>query len=206
MEQRLLNARTLTVTFEASPGKDPVQGTFLLGEGQKASVSWGTGGNLFFRMVSDGQDVVGSLPLYDEEPKPAPKNLRDALLIRFSRVGVMTLFPHRPDPAKDPKAIPIDGKTHLVLSEFVLAGTEIVDNRSTVKLRYRVYAEGTPAGYQMTLWIDLKTDLPVKRHYIATQKWSPDGISLSRDEGEEVYRSLILDSKIEDKEFSLKRR
>ena len=50
------------------------------------------------------------------------------------------------------------------------------------------------------------TDLPVKRHYIATQKWSPDGISLSRDEGEEVYRSLILDSKIEDKEFSLKRR
>jgi hypothetical protein len=117
-----------------------------------------------------------------------PGNLNRAILTWLARLGLLAT--QGPVPVTDEKDL-------FTVSSFKLGNREKIGERETQRLEYQLSIKGQDAPFSFTLWLDLKTGLPVKR---TAGTEAPPGTFVT-----ETYLKLKLDEKVDPKKFELPR-
>jgi outer membrane lipoprotein-sorting protein len=188
MEETLLKAKTLDVSFHDGDGEGKVEerskGTLVAMTGNKVRLQ------MFGQMVlvSDGTRMLRAVP--DEGPKDTPKDLDFEVRTWLARSGVLQAQIQRAGVA------PVAAKDRFRVSDFKLGIKEKIGERETQRLDYQLTIKGEDAPFSVTVWIDLKTKLPVKRQCTFKEKGETGQSS-------EIYEKLTVDEKVDDKVFNL---
>jgi hypothetical protein len=197
MEAKLDQARALDLSFEITYGEaalrngQRLKGTLAAMSGNKLrlQVRGGKTNETVHLRLSDGTQAILMVEGDEGKPKPdkTPKNLTANFLTVVERSGVlMALLP--PVLAK----VDDDHKAMFPVSGFKLGDKEKVGERETQRIDYVLGVKGQKTTYPVTVWIDLKTGLPVKRLV------SDGGLPWFT----ETYE-LTLDGKLDPKVFEL---
>lgn len=153
----------------------------------------GVGPDANLTLISNGEKMTA---LHDKSVKQqtTPKWLNDAYRATLTRSGlaVPLLYVHRV--GEEPKEFKVDDE--FKVSDFQLGKKEMVGDREVQAIKYNLRVKEFPEPLATTVWIDTKTNLPLKRA-IMTQK-GDDKISIT-----ETYTKLNLDVKIDPKMFEL---
>jgi outer membrane lipoprotein-sorting protein len=203
MEKKVLAAKVFSVVGEmqvdGSKGdKSQVEVSVLLGQGNKARVKATThvgADKHVLRMVSNGAKMRLRLAS-DGQPReqPTPRQLHETLALTFTRLGLDAgLSPFRPQP---PGAADQAPENLLRLADFKTGAAEKVEDRAARVIRYRVSGPGVPGPARITLWLDARTNLPLKRR-----------IYFEKTKGRitETYKQFLTDPKVDPKYFELPR-
>jgi outer membrane lipoprotein-sorting protein len=204
VEEKLAKAKSLHLEFEAvleaSDGKSgKIKGTLDSQEGGKARLEM-TGEvadkKLTMLMVSDGKKMSTTGLGPASEPKDTPKKLDEIFRAIVARSGVLLpLFvAESVRDGEKPKEPDIDEM--FKVSDVKLGKKEKVAGREAQAVEYKLTMKGTKAPLAATVWLDPKTDLPLKR----VLKGMQDGETMTITE---TYTDLTLDKKIEAKMFEL---
>jgi outer membrane lipoprotein-sorting protein len=203
MEQQVLQCKSLQVQLEvtAVSGTDTVasmKGRLAVSTGNKVRLEVdGRLSGMPYKMVtvSDGrkQRTAGSGgAAQDRETK---KELGELVLGSLTRAGIFvslfTDFRADPDPNNNSgleKAFPI--------SDIKLATEEVIAGSEAQAIEYKITPKGATEAIAATVWVDVKTNLPIKR-VIALSK-GKDTITIT-----ESYTKTVVDEKIDEKEFEL---
>jgi outer membrane lipoprotein-sorting protein len=202
VEKKVLAAKSFEVTFEYSLENRKAKGSLLLTRDGKARIKargdFGEGGpNSTFEAVSDGKQLVtkqGPSAGGKKMVGKAPKNLHTVVGTTLSRGGVwfgLLMLPHLQVEGKE---IAVE-ELRVQVSDFRSGGAEKVGGRDVKVVRYR-FGEGDrgPDDAEVTLWIDAKTLLPLKRTVVTKR----DVVRLT-----ETYSAFKLDPTIDAKAFEL---
>lgn len=200
MEEKVARAKTLNIDFEtvmegggllARDKKEKVvtRGTFhLAGRSFHFASTQGKGHG---ELISDGSkmkehDTAHGLALAGDTPRDAEKLLKEAI-VQFGVLPAIDVFAHGPD-----NLTVRQGRRELkvVYSDFRFGKREKVGGKDAQVIEYKVAAFGSSAP--MTLWLDVRTGLPLKRSFPFM------GGPLT-----ETYSTFVLDGKIDDKLFEL---
>jgi len=198
LEQQVRAAKGLKVVFEVDGefGKETAKtkGYLLVAEGNKGRLEIHTteGGKTHMeQMIADGKNsalledgkIVG-------EKKPVDPASTEAALSISIRGGVLAVLQVGPDPKNK-----FDVDKVLPASDFKLGAKEKVGEREGQVLTYKL---SPPMGdpMQITLWIDTKTQLPLKRTTLGKVK----DVKLS---AVEVYTEFVLNPTFDAKIFEL---
>ena len=198
VEQQVRAANSLKVVFDidGQVGKDTVkqQGTLLVAEGNKGRLELKTtvGGKIVTeQMVADGKEsafldagkIVG-------ERKPVNAGSTETALAVTIRAGVLAALQVGPDPKNK-----FDVDKVLAASDFKLGAKEMVGSREAQVVTYTLKS---PTGdmLQTTLWIDSKTELPLKR----TTRGKVKDVKTT---AVEVYSEFALNPTLDPKIFEL---
>ena len=195
MTRTLLEARSLRVTSQVRMSATPKKLDWLfLRQGNRVRIESGAPAIsvLHWVMLSDGSTIYEpqSAPWF----RPAPAELGARWVHWFVRFGARPMF-------NPPQCLPENAK--LETSEFRLGEITKVGKVTTQELRFKLGWTGTKDGFNVKVWIDRKTHLPVKRHVSATFKVM---LPLSREiiqEWEEVYTRIELEAKIDPARFKV---
>jgi len=211
MEEVLVKAKTLSVSFDGTfegtirgrlngalvcstgnKSREEIEGDLAFGRGAKKPVA--------IRMISDGTKMATTTGLgvnpYDQT-LDVPKHLAAAHRLFLARAGVICptylLAEHvRPGEAPPDRA----PEEYVRVGEFRLGGVEKVGGREARVVRHTLTSRTFKEPLAVTLWIDAKTDLPVKR-IVAFEQAGLTGTLT------ETYSDLTLDQKVDDKQFDL---
>jgi hypothetical protein len=211
MEQRLADAKslecsfTITVQHPEAAGEPrevrSLEGSLLLAEGSRARLEMNErkeGRPLFHLMASDGRrflwgDMNNPPRLVDEKPNAT---LNADFLTMLARSGLyMSTMPLPPVPAAARDRFPV--------SDFRLGRTEQVGGREAQRLEYRLFVKGQkdPEGkdlpFQVSIWLDRKTSLPLRRMVRMRVQGTTEVVIL------ETYGKLVPDSGPDAKRFQL---
>jgi outer membrane lipoprotein-sorting protein len=168
METKLHAAKTISLSFDSQVVSDSLpikgsklKGTVVIADGKKARVEMSgstAGGKTFHGLqISDGAQLVQD----NGQPRPAPKLYTSNLLTVVARSGFfITIMPLPPEPFTNPD---IDLKEGFSVSGFTLGNKEKVGELETRQVDYVLSVKGNAGQFPATVWIDLKTGLPVKR-------------------------------------------
>jgi outer membrane lipoprotein-sorting protein len=190
MEEALLKAKTLDLSFHITDGagkvKEKSRGTLVAMSGNKVRLE------MFGQkvLVSNGTRMIRAVP--DEGPLDTPKDLDAEVRTWVARPGV---FQAQIQWAAN---VPVAAKERFRVSGFKLGNKEKVGERDTQRVDYQLTVKGEDAAIPVTVWIDLKTKLPVKRQYEFTEK----GETVRSFE---IYSRLTTDEKVDPKVFELPR-
>jgi outer membrane lipoprotein-sorting protein len=202
MEKKALAAKSFEVAFEYSLGNRKTKGSLLLTRDGKVRVNirgdFGEGGpNSTFEAVSDGKRVVtkqGPSAGGKKVVGKAPKNFHAVFGTTLSRGGVWFSLLVLPHLQAEGKEIALD-RLRIQVSDFKSGGAEKVGGRDAKVIRYRFGEGGMDSDdAEVTLWIDAKTLLPLKRAMVTKR----DVVHLT-----ETYRDFKLDPKVDAKAFEL---
>jgi len=197
MEANLEKAKTLDLSFETIYGEaalrngQRLKGTLVATNENKLrlEVKGGKANNTVHLRISDGARTL--LKVEGDDPKPVrgktPKKLTTNYLNALARSGVLPIL------------LPLgyaneggDYKKFAPVSAFKLGIQEKVGDRQTQRVDYVLGVEKQKNTYPVTVWIDLKTHLPVKRLVMdAAFPWYT-----------ETYQ-MTLDGKLDPKVFEL---
>jgi outer membrane lipoprotein-sorting protein len=202
MEQQVLKCKTLQTELEVTAGSEKesfieMKGRMLVAPGNKIRME--LEGELRKEkdkmvMVSDGKKMI-----MDSTKRPGqgkeqdtPKHMTEASLASYSRSGiVVALFMSRTSSGDEkPEAFDIDKE--MAISDFKLGKKE----GGTQAIEYKLATRGGKEPLAITVWVDTKTNLPVKRVAMAME--GKMTITMT-----EKYAKTELDGKIDDKEFTL---
>jgi outer membrane lipoprotein-sorting protein len=217
MEDRLADAKTLQCMLEiksegsGEPGfpvrKMEFVGSLALGEGnyvrleltKTSAEAADLPGVPFWLHISDGRRE-----LHQDSGMPKPQitdhvagNLHADLVTLLARSGFY--LPTLPLPPVEAA----DMKDRFPVSEFKLGPKEKVGEIVTQRLDYRFDVKGqkqpngTDASFRASVWLDANTNLPVKRA-ITWKLVGVEVISIT-----EHYKNLVVDERIDPKEFEL---
>ena len=209
MEKSVRAAKTLQLRFEASiTGADAkkwnVKGTLILGAGDKLRVE--SEGKLFgeeskFTFVSDGTDMksfgytkAAGQPKQDKtETEKPPKGAGIFLRESLPRDGFFWCFLNMNRRGELPANL-------FKLSDFKLAGKEKIGERNTQVIQFTTTVkekgkDKDPNVLSMKLWIDAKTNLPVR---LAMTGGGSDITDIT-----ETYSEFTIDGKVDAKSFEL---
>jgi outer membrane lipoprotein-sorting protein len=199
MEQQVLKCKTFEAQIEfaitGAPADKEVKSRLLVARGNKMRYEidmTAAGRPHKATIVSDGERMrtIGAVPRQNDQ---APKQLTEIALSSVTRGGVwMTLHAvlENQDPAKEYKDFdPVKG---FAVSDFKLGPKEMVAGREAQILEYNAKIAGEL--FPVTVWIDSRTNLPLKR----VLKGGPDLIIVT-----ESYTKVALDEKADDKEFEI---
>ena len=125
-----------------------------------------------------------------EEPHDTPKDLDLEIRTWVARPGLFLPQAPLPDVAV------ADAKDRYRVSGFKLGNKEKVGERETQRLDYQLSVKGQDLPFSVTVWIDLKSGLPVKR--LVTSGAGKEKFAVS-----ETYGKLTLDEKVDPKKFDL---
>lgn len=196
MEEKLLKAKALKAAVEADfkgEGKEgKLKATARLAEGNKARLELNMdfgGKDISMTLVSDGASAQMAM-LGKSKEVPVPKNLDRLLRMAAARAGLFGVTTMAFRPKKDGD---LDPDKLLRISDFKAEAGEKVNGRDTKVVKYKLDIEGEPKSAQVTLWIDAKTLLPVKRTI------RPEGEGMVT----ENYTEMAVDAKIDPKTFEL---
>jgi outer membrane lipoprotein-sorting protein len=200
MEAKLSKAKTVSLSFtsnaesEAEPFKGwKLKGTVAVMAGNKGRLEMNggkPGGEPFKALsISSGTQTVQDRG----KPQPAPKVYTSNLLTIVARSGfsLMTM-PLPPEPFANPN---FDLKEGFSASDFKLGKKEKIGERQTQRVDYVLSVKGNAGKLSASVWIDLKTGVPVKRRVgeEANKVWIT-----------ETYE-ITLDGKVDTKKFELLR-
>jgi outer membrane lipoprotein-sorting protein len=188
MEAKVIKAKTVECAFDAKVEADKtgtIKGTLLLGEGKKCRMEMGIefgGMKEKFTMISDGTKMKAVI---DGKPTPAEdanlgyvKEMRAAVVHGVAFTSWSTGLP-----------VPV----YFRASDFKLGKKEMVDKQEAQVVQYTLthplLRPKQEAKYDVTVWIDTKTQLPLKRVFNGTMT--------------ETYTKLEVDGKIDAKQFEL---
>jgi hypothetical protein len=166
MEKKIQAAKAFRVAFtieikedgKERPGR--FKGSLLLtndNKGRMAIRELG-GRSRKWELVSDGKQVKSEGP-----PSATPKNFHNLASIFVSRLGVFPTFPGIPFVvAEADKVGKVEG-SKLHAWGFETGAAEKIDGRDAKVVRFKVGEKGDRDAGAVTLWIDSKTLLPLKR-------------------------------------------
>jgi len=194
MEEKLLKAKTLQCMVEGvvEPIKLKLSGELWLDEGNRARMELEGKTEEVNRsavIISDGRTVRKA---QDENARSIVASERYGTHVRtcFARFGFLGMT----DQWDDTVADPLETRR---LSGFRLGAKEKVGEREAQAVEYRI--GGEPA--EVTLWIDLKSHLPLKRTVTqAPQRFGKMGeVTVIR----EMYADVKLDERVDPAKFEL---
>lgn len=170
MEAKLEAAKTLSLSFDSKFETDspPFNGWTLKGTAVvmkkefRAEISGGKPGKKAFEAltVSDGIQVV-EIQGPNRKTRPASKVGVSNLLTVLARPGfIMMITPLPPEPFANAD---FDLKDGFSVSGFKLGPKERIGERETQRVDYTLSVKGNTGGFQVLVWIDSKTGLPLKR-------------------------------------------
>jgi outer membrane lipoprotein-sorting protein len=215
MEDRLASVKTLdsslVIIAQISEGTQTKQfdlvGSLTVADGDRVHIELkkktadadDLPGVPFQRMISDGKRML----VQDSGmPKPMihdklPENFKTEILTELARSGFF--LPTLPLPPVEAT----DNKDRFPVSEFKLGPKEKIGDRETQRLDYRFDVKGQkePSGedapLRASVWIDLKTTLPLKR--VITWKFmGAQAMAVT-----ENYEKLVTDEKPDTAKFEI---
>jgi outer membrane lipoprotein-sorting protein len=200
MEAKLETAKTLSLSFDGKFETDslPFKGWTLKGtvavkdKQSRAEISGGKPGNEPFKAltVSDGTQVV-EIQESNRKTRPASKVSIPNLLTLVERPGFMLMItPLPPEPFANSD---FDLKDGFTVSGFKLGPKEQIGARETQRVDYTLSVKGNSGTFPVSVWIDSKTSLPVKRQM---------GTDAENVWYSETY-DVTLDGKVDPKTFEL---
>ena len=192
MEAKILEAKTIQVKVKGTldDGKIEVTADVLAGEANRGriDVEMKAGGSTrSFGSISDGKSMQTTAA---EGMKMAPAETPEkfGVLIRktLANFGGLTA-----SEAFSPGQAKADPATVYKVSDFVLGPKGKVGEIEAQMVQYKV-ATKYETGITMMVWIDPKTNLPLKRSIVTRTK-----------SGEETYPEVKIDEKIDPAKFEL---
>ena len=96
-----------------------------------------------------------------------------------------------------PAPVVADSKERFHLSDFRLGNKEIVGTQETQRIECQLSVKGQDLPLSVTIWLDQKTELPVRRLVICR---TPGGGMFKFTES---YSKLRLDEKVDTRQFEL---
>ncbi len=147
--------------------------------------------------VSDGKKMYASVTGRKPKNRDADKQWTDRVLASTARAGfILDVFLIDILTTDDEKPKPFDAEEEFAVSGFKLGKKETVNGVETQAVVYAVKFPVDDKPAAATVWIDTKTNLPVKR--VIVMKLGNAVITST-----ETYAKSIVDGKIDDKEFAL---
>ena len=202
LESALSKAKTLSFTFEAAIDPGPgakFSGSVAAAGGNKAHLelsgeSQGKPGKMV--MVSDGTKMRITNTGQNPQSQDTPKKLDDMIRAMVARSGVLLpIFMVEPvQDGQKPKEFNVDEQ--LKVSDFKLGTKAKVGDREAQVLEYKLTARLAKEPFAVTVWLDPKTNLPLKR----TITGDPGGQKMTISE---TYDKVALDEKIDEKKFEV---
>jgi outer membrane lipoprotein-sorting protein len=203
MEQTILKCKTFKTDLEITlgPGKDNLmKGRLLIGQGNKVRLELegsvkGKAGKI--TMVSDGTKMRTIGDTGSGKDQDAPKQLREIFLASVTRTGLivpMFLVLEVVQPGQQPP--PFDLDKDYAVSDIRLGKKETVSGKEAQAIDFKVTVKTMKQPLPVTVWIDVKTNLPLKR--VVTVQEGKEMITIT-----EQYANAAIDGKIDDKEFVL---
>ncbi len=199
MEKKINSAKTIEFRFEGKTefkDKDnngEFKYTLLLGEGNKCYLE----GSMKVVLTYKGAAICDGKKLVITEGKAArvadaPKDLNVNLRFEIARLGLimgsdLALYDLRYFQPKSP---------NYKAKFFRLGEKEKIGGKEAQEIRYTVATSGV-SEISVNLWLDAKTNLPLKRVSATSDVGVFSGKTIT-----EMY-DLILDGKIDDKKFEL---
>ncbi len=211
MEAKVAKAKTLECDFDIK-GEETnysAKGKLLLADGNKMRLEMTSeeGGTVNDLVVVDGAKVFKS---HNKMGKPGPKSIDDVskddnldaqgrAAISHSGWTGWWYFTIAQRPGK-PEGKPFKSADDFFgIADFKLGNKEMVGQREAQVVQYTMTAktgDANQAVFQVSVWIDVQTQLPLKRVLRSKDK---DG----RRTVTETYTKLVLNEKIDPKQFEL---
>jgi outer membrane lipoprotein-sorting protein len=203
MEQELATAKAVECVFElkseAGEGVD-FKGRLLLVEGNKLRLEMENpkqGARTKMVVVSDGTKLMAAAGGARKELPELPKSLNQEIVKVLAHAGGRMLGRGViiPEPSEDREAKGKRFADRLQPSGFKLGKKEKLDGREAQVVEYELRVEGEADSATIAVWIDTKTNLPLKR-------------TLSDKKGgkliyTETYTQLSVGGQLDKKEFEL---
>jgi len=150
----------------------------------------GTDGGTPMLLVSDGTTQVTKAGDRRQPDQPTPPTLVADILGSISHTGFMPAFSRSrrstSDAASQPKLIDM-----IAVGQFQLGKREKINQRDTQAVTYQITSEQRHFNFETTVWIDVKTKLPVKRE-----------IRMKQFSAVETYTQLRLNTKLDEGLFT----
>jgi outer membrane lipoprotein-sorting protein len=203
MEAKMVKAKTIDCTFDVKVEAEKtgtMKGTLLLGEGNKVRMEMaGEFGGMKGKitMISDGTKMKAIGEGAPARPaEDTPKWMSEAMRALLARAGVALPFMmHSPRPPEKEKEFKVDD--HFTVSDFKLGKKEMVDKQEAQVVQYTLMLKmPKEEKVDASVWIDTKTQLPLKRVFTATMDGKKFTIT-------ETYTKMDVDGKIDPKQFEL---
>jgi outer membrane lipoprotein-sorting protein len=202
MEEKILSAKHFQVSGEMNVAggkrdKSRFNVSILLGQGNRArlaTVAEVDGEKRNLLMTSDGTRMRLS-GTADKQPseRPTPKYLHRGLALTLARLGLTAgLRPFRLRPSAKPDDPEPDRQ--ITLSDFKMGPAEKVEEREARVIRYKASGPAAPGPVEVTLWLDARTGLPLKR-VLSLEKF--------KARITETYREFHLNPKVNPRVFEL---
>jgi outer membrane lipoprotein-sorting protein len=201
MEKKIASATTLACDFECKIEGGPdleksYKGSLALAEGNKFHMEVSSKGNdqPFKRVVtSDGTKVQRIDDGKVKAKEATPKQLGDVIRGTITRVGVLGwAIPNYPIVNE------FNINDLFMVSDFKLGKKEKIGEREAQEIQYALTLKGEIVSLPVSVWLDTKTNLPLKRVLSFTK--DTDKVTLT-----ETCPKLTLDPKIDAKKFELSR-
>ncbi len=198
MEKKIQAAKAFRIAFtveikdDAKERADRFKGSLLLTNGNKARmiISEVRGQTRKWELVSDGKQVRS-----EGATSATPKNFHGLASILVSRLGVFPTFPVIPFAiAQADKVGKFEG-SKLDAWGFKAGAAEKIGGRDAKVVRFKVGEKGDRDAAAVTVWIDSKTLLPLKRVVVANPR--------SAQIVTEIYKQFTLDLKVGARTFEL---
>jgi hypothetical protein len=131
-------------------------------------------------------------PAQDQDTK---KGFGKLALESMSRFGVMPgwFLIRAEDPGERDE---FDTNKVFPISDLKLGKKEPVSGVECLAIEYQISPKGAKEPIPVTVWVDVKMNLPVKR--VVAWKEGKDTITIT-----ETYTKAVVDGKLDDKEFEL---
>jgi outer membrane lipoprotein-sorting protein len=203
MEQAILKCKTFKtdVQIAVGPGKDNIlKGRLLVASGNKMRLELagslkGKAGKM--ALVSNGTTMRMTDNSRTGKDQNPPKELTARVLGSASRAGVfvpMFLAVEVAESGKKPEPFNLDKQ--MAILDMKAGKKESVSGKEAKTLQYKLATKGAKEPLAVTVWIDAKTNLPLKR--VIKVKMGEDAITVT-----ETYTKTALDEKIDNKKFEL---
>jgi len=204
MEQQILKAKTLQSELDIVAKGD--KETFMAVKGRIAIAQ---GGKIRLElegevqkdkdkmtMVSDGKQMVMDSSKRPGKSQDAQKQMTEITLAAMARSGIVPVLFFASDRSDEKEDKTFDIDKMFKITDLKLGKKGAIDGKETQAIEYKLTPKLAKETMTMTVWIDVKTNLPVKR--VAESKEGDKMFTIT-----ETYGKLTLDGKVDDKEFVL---
>ena len=202
MEQQLLQSKTLQVQLDISTVDSKnipmsAKGRLLVaGDRMRIELDMSRGGKTEKGvLLSNGTKQQWITSGQPSQAKVMKKELGKIVLTHFSRTGVATSYT-LDDPDNLDQKDDFDPAKTIPVSGFKFGKKELVEGVEAQAINYQITFSLLKEPVAATVWVDVKTNLPVKR--VLVLKEGEEGITIT-----ESYTKAVLNGKIDDKEFEL---
>ena len=200
MEKKIATAKTLELDVELkmdAPGsKVSVKGSMILGEGNRTRVEGsGVADGIPFKgvLISDGKKMHIVVNDKAEPTHKTPKQLSNVGRAAITRAGMPMSLPYF---IISSIVDDLNINDMYVVSDFNIGRKEKIGEREAQEIQYTFTFFEQKESLAMSVWLDTKTNLPLKRVVTST-------VDKEKFVYTEIISKMTLDPKIDAKKFEL---